>query len=163
MKHFNYAILILSSLLIFASCKEKSRVDKMEEFRSELNQQDTLTMLKLCDDCMNSLKAGKIDQVIASLYEYNDTTEEVTPLTPATEKSYRKKFKIFPVLDFERVSYSFQLEGCNDVKYKVKFAESDNVEETGEFKTMYMFNPVKIDGTWYLTVKRPGQDFDTNM
>ena len=65
--------------------------------------------------------------------------------------------------NFERVSYSFQLEGCNDVKYKVKFAESDNVEETGEFKTMYMFNPVKIDGTWYLTVKRPGQDFDTNM
>ena len=161
MKHFNYAILILSSLLIFASCKEKSRVDKMEEFRSELNEQDTLTMLKLCDDCMNSLKAGKIDQVIASLYEYNDTTEEVTPLTPATEKSYRKKFKIFPVLDFERVSYSFQLEGCNDVKYKVKFAESDNVEETGEFKTMYMFNPVKIDGTWYLTVKRPGQEFDS--
>ena len=115
-------------------------MDKMEEFRSELNEQDTLTMLKLCDDCMNSLKAGKIDQVIASLYEYNDTTEEVTPLTPATEKSYRKMFKIFPVLDFERVSYSFQLEGCNDVKYKVKFAESDNVEETGEFKTMYMFN-----------------------
>ena len=36
MKHFNYAILFLSSLLIFASCKEKSRVDKMEDMKLDV-------------------------------------------------------------------------------------------------------------------------------
>ena len=69
-------------------------------------------------------------------------------------------FRIFPVVDYELVYYSFQLEGINDVKYKIIFAQEENVAENGEAATALMFNPVKVDGSWYLTVKKAGQKFD---
>ena len=63
-----------------------SREEQIEVFRSELTEADTTTMLKLADNAMEQLKAKKIDQVIASLYEYNDSTQEVKPLSKETAK-----------------------------------------------------------------------------
>lgn len=160
MMKYIHLLAFLSLGLAVTSCHKKTRVEEIQEFRLELTSEDTVSMLKMCDDCMESLKAGKIDEVIGSLREYNDSTNSISPLTPETEAAYRKKFQLFPVHSYKRAYYSFQLEGCNDVKYEVEFAETDNVQETGEYKTNYMFNPVKIDGVWYLTMKTETQSFD---
>jgi hypothetical protein len=76
------------------------------------------------------------------------------------KKSLKRRFKLFPVLDYRREYYSFMLEGCNDVKYKVTFATSEQ-SGTGEAPTtMFMFNPVKVDGEWKLCVKAPEKEVD---
>lgn len=142
------------------SKKQKSREEMIKEFRSELTAEDTTAMLSLCDSAMSQLKAKKIDQVIASLYEYNDSTKELKKLTKETEKRYRKRFKMFPVLGYNRVYYSFMLEGCNDVKYRVSFATADQAGTDDAPQTMFMFNPVKIDGEWKLCVKTPTDEID---
>ena len=164
MKKYIYIISAVALLCMISSCKNKkkdmTREDRIEEFRNELTEADTTTMLTLADDAMEQLKAKKIDQVIASLYEYNDSTEEVTPLSDTMKKRLERKFKMFPVLDYYREYYSFMLEGCNDVKYRVTFATAEQAGTKEPATTMYMFNPVKIDGDWKLCVKTPQDEFD---
>ena len=52
------------------------------------------------------------------------------------------------------------LEGCNDVKYSVTFATAEQVGGDKPATTMYMFNPVKVDGEWKLCVKTPTEEVD---
>ena len=141
--------------------KQKTREERIEDFRAQLTAEDSTTMLRLADEAMEQLKARKIDQVIASLYEYTDSTQEVKPLTEKTAKRYARLFKMFPVLDYKREYFSFMLEGCNDVKYKVTFATAEQSGTNEAPTTMYMFNPVKVDGEWKLCVKTFEDEFDS--
>jgi len=147
----------------FISCKDKkkeTREERVAEFRAELTAEDTATMLKLCDDAMKELKAKNIDKVLASLYEYTDSTEDLKPLSEELKKKYRNQFQIFPVMEYERKYYSFQLEGCNDVKYEVTFATAEQTGTGQPAKTAFMFNPVKINGEWKLCVKTADEEID---
>lgn len=161
MKKLNYLLIAVAVLCLGTACsnKKKSREERVEEFRGMLTANDTTQMLQICDNAMEQLKGKKIDEVIATLYEYNDSTEELTPLTDQMKKRLARRFKRFPVLTYNRQYYSFMLEGCNDVKYEVVFATP---EQTGadSAKTMYMFNPVKVDGEWKLCVKTSKDDID---
>ena len=160
-----YVITLL--LCMIASCTNKksqqsTQVDEVELFRSELTTQDTTIMLNMCDNAMEMLKSKRIDEVLASLYLYDDSTKQVSPLPDNLNKRYARMFKMFPVLSYELQYYSFMLEGCNDVKYEVTFASA---EQTGNGKpatTMYMFNPVKIGEEWKLCVKTAENGFDQN-
>lgn len=153
----------LSVSLSSCSEKKKSRDQQIDEFRSELTKEDTTTMLKLCDDAMEQLKAKNFNAVLSNLYEYTDSTQEVKPLTENTRKRYLAKFKMFPVLDYTRVYYSFQLEGCNDVKYDIVFATAEQAGTPEPAKTAFMFNPVKIDGNWKLCVKTANDEIDMHL
>lgn len=162
MKKISYILIAVAAMVLATACSNKkaqTREEQVEEFRSMLTAADTTQMLQLCDNAMELLKGKKIDEVIASLYEYNDSTEELTELTDATKKRLARRFKMFPVLAYNRQYYSFMLEGCNDVKYEVTFATP---EQTGadSAKTMFMFNPIRIDGEWKLCVKRPQDEHD---
>ena len=80
--------LSLILILSFGSCsgdKKKSREQQVEEFRMELSKEDTAQMLKLCDTAMEQLKAKDYNQVLASLYEYTDSTQEIKPLSEKTK------------------------------------------------------------------------------
>jgi hypothetical protein len=161
MKKFNYILMAVAVLMLATACskKAKTREERVEEFRSMLTTNDTTQMLQICDNAMEQLKGKKIDQVLASLYEYNDSTEELKPLSDKFKKRLEKRFKLYPVQEFKRQYYSFMLEGCNDVKYEVTFRTA---EQTGgdAAKIMFMFNPVKKDGEWKLCVKTPTDEID---
>lgn len=159
-----YIAASIAVLLALTSCggknKEKTREERVEEFRSKLTAADTTAMLQLCDDAMEKLKAGDTEGVLASLYEYTDSTQEVKPLSELTAKKYSRMFKMFPVLSYQRKYFSFQYEGCNDVKYEVTFANADQTANGEPAKTSYMFNPVKSDGEWKLCVKTADDEID---
>ena len=149
--------------IAFSSCKNEKKPSDMRqvlEFRSTLTKQDTTQVLDLANKCMELLKNKNIDQAVASLNEYDDSLCQVKPLSKESEQGVRKMFKLFPVLDYELSYYSLQSEGINDVKYTVTFAEEQNPEQNGRPVTSYMFNPVKVDGVWYLCIKKAGQASD---
>ena len=161
-------IIILACILTTChfSCKskkDKTTAEEIYEFRCQLTHEDSLAMIKLCDDAMELLKNKKFEQVLASLYEYDDSTKEVKPLSELTKKKYLKTFELFPVLEYRRKYFSFMLEGCNDVKYEVVFATADQAGTPEPPKTAYMWNPVKIDGTWKLCVKTEHDKVDNKF
>lgn len=162
MKKYTTIIIAVAALVLLSACnkKEKTREERIIEFRSELTAEDTTAMLSLADNAMEQLKGKKIAEVLASLYEYNDSTKEVKKLTPETASRYERVFKMFPVLDYKRQYYSFMLEGCNDVKYEVTFATAEQVGTDKPATTMFMFNPIRIDGEWKLCVKTPLDQVD---
>ena len=157
MKKINYILIAVAALCLVTACnkKKQTREEQIEEFRSMLTASDTTQMLQICDNAMELLKGKKIDEVIASLNEYNDSTRELLPLSDSMKKSLKRRFKLFPVLDYRREYYSFMLEGCNDVKYCVTFATAEQAGTKEPATTMFMFNPVKVDGEWKLCVKTP--------
>lgn len=162
MKKINYILIAVAALCLATACKNKApqtREEQIEEFRGMLTASDTTQMLQICDNAMEQLKGKKIDEVIASLYEYNDSTEELTPISDELKKRMQRQFKMFPVLDYQRKYYSFMLKGCNDVKYEVTFATA---EQAGgkPATTMFMFNPVKVDDEWKLCIKTQDKAID---
>lgn len=155
--------LLFVALIYSCSNKQKTREEEVAEFRNTLTADDTTAMLQICDAAMEQLKGKKIDQVLASMYEYTDSTQEIRPLTKEVAERYRRQFRMYPVLDYERKYFSFQLAGCNDVKYEVTFATAEAAGTEEPAKTSYMFNPVKIDGEWKLCVKTATDDIDITM
>lgn len=143
--------------------KDKTTAEEIYEFRSQLTQEDSIAMVKLCDDAMELLKNKKFEQVLASLYEYDDSTKEAKPLSELSRKKYLKTFETFPVLEYRRKYFSFMLEGCNDVKYEVEFATAEQAGTPEPPKTAYMWNPVKIDGEWKLCLKTEHDKVDNQF
>ena len=164
-----FSLPVFAAALAVVSCKnqpkseEETRSEKIEQFRAQLESDDTTTVLRLCDNAMNMLMNKQYDEVISSLYEYTDSTKEVKPLSSETAAKYLRKFKMYPVMRYERKYYSFQLEGCNDVKYDVIFASGESAGTSTPAIIGYMFNPVKIDGEWRLCVKTPADGYDGEM
>ena len=162
MKKIGYLVIALAALILATGCNsknKKSREEQIEEFRSMLTASDTTQMLQICDNAMELLKGKKIDEVIASLHEYNDSTEELTPLSEEMKQRMKVQFQRFPVLAYEREYFSFMLEGLNDVKYRITFRTAE--QNGGEpATTMFMFNPVKVGDEWKLCVKTMDKDID---
>ena len=50
--------------------------------------------------------------------------------------------------------------GQNDVKYDIRFFEKTDPADTTPNTIGFMFNPVKVDGRWYLCIKEADQDFN---
>ena len=154
--------MVLAAIIVILSCsdkKVKTREEQIEEFQRLLTASDTTQMMQLCDNAMKQLKDRKFDEVIASLHEYDDSLKQLKPLSEEMMKRLQRQFQMFPVLDYECQYYSFMLEGCNDVKYKITFATA---EQTGgdPATTMFMFNPVKVGDEWKLCVKTQDKEID---
>ena len=162
MKKLSCVLMVFASVIVFLGCSDKkamTREEKIEEFQSLLTASDTTQMLQLCDNAMEQLKGKMVDEVLASLYEYDDSLKELKPLSEEMRNRMQRQFQMFPVLDYECQYYSFMLEGCNDVKYKITFATA---EQTGgePATTMFMFNPVKVGDEWKLCVKTQDKEID---
>lgn len=164
-KFFTLFIAILS-LTAYYSCTSSSKkqqateISPEMEFRNSLTHEDSVKLVQLSDNCMELLKQNDIDGAVAMLHEYDDSTKTVTSLSPVVEKRMRHIFTVFPVKKYELEYYSVFREGLNDVRYKIWFAEEEDPAKNGEPVTHFMFNPVMVDGEWYLCVKGQGQEFD---
>ena len=142
-------------LVLFAACKGETKTSS-QIYQEGLTAQDSTIMLQKCNDCMQLLSEGRIDDALNMLVEYDDSIQQVSPLSEETRASYMRKFTLFPVLKYELKYISFTTQGFNDAKYEVQFGP----DEAGAPKTAYMFNPVKVDGQWYLCVKNANQAVD---
>ena len=90
MKKYILFAFVAILMFAFASCgdQKKSREERVDEFRSELTAEDTATMLKLCDNAMEDLKAKQYDKVLSNMYEYIDSPQQVKPLSEELKRKY---------------------------------------------------------------------------
>lgn len=146
-------------LCLTVGCGGKVKPTAAQEFRSELTAEDTTKMLGICEECMKTLKAGNIDGALNLLYQYDDSTKTVTPIGEEKRNKMRNTFTVFPVLNYRMVYFNFSTEGRNDVKYEIEFFEKADSTDQAPNTIGLMFNPVKVDDQWYLTMKEADQEF----
>jgi hypothetical protein len=153
-----YLLLVAFIALGLVSCKRSNAPVEgaPTEFQLGMTAEDSATIVKLGDSCMTYLKDGQMEQAIGMLCLYDDSLEQILPLTEEARANYQKLFTMFPVKEFNLAYFSFTEQGFNDLKYTVVFGP----EAAGSPKTSYMFNPVKVDGEWHLSVKNSMQDLD---
>lgn len=151
---------LLFAALLMASCVGKKaeqpqspEADK-EAFRSTLTAADTTAVMQLSEKCMQNLKSGEMDEALDMLYTLQDSLTAV-PLSEEQKNQLRNKFRLFPVKDYRLERFTFATENSNDVKYAIVFDEQDPAGKIG-----LMFNPVKLKGTWFLTLKESGQELN---
>lgn len=145
--------------MFVTSCKQQpaGKNKAQNEFVASLTKDDSTQMVKLCDDCMELLKQKDLEGALTMLREYDDSTNSIYPLTEETRARFQRIFTTFPVLDYQRIETTFMERGLNNVKYEIVFGEEN---EYGVPKTSMMFNPVKVDDQWYITMKRADQKVD---
>ena len=151
-------IFILSILALVASCRshssngQKTQKDAEAEFLSSLTQTDQDDVLNLADDCMTKLRDGLVREAVDMIYILHD--DVVYQKSDAyTEELVNRFERVFPVRSFERRYYSFSTEGNNDISYVYSFGDPDDKSHTMRL----MFNPVFVEGQWYLTLKDGSQ------
>lgn len=163
MKRSRVAILFFLTLImgvgVLSSCKKEkqSATESAEEFKSGLSATDTTDVISMCDACMQTLKAGNIDEAL-QMIQMVDSNLNVSPLDELHERQLRKTFKFFPVVDYRLENIAFNTSGLNDVKYQIEFFEKTDSLDTTPNTIGFMFNPVKKDGQWVLTVKQANQE-----
>lgn len=120
-----------------------------EKFINTLTHEDTLQVIALTNMCMDTLKAGKINQALKLIYYVKDTL--LLPLPLDKEQRLYNKFKRFPILNYKLDSYSFETPKNNTVKYQIEFTHKTNNNTPNTIN--FNFCPIKIDSAWYLSVK----------
>lgn len=159
---------MLSALVLVASCHsntptysgrhgEKTQMDAEKEFTSSLKSSDSLAVIKKGDECMNLLREGKIDEALSMI---NVLAEDaVYPMPESYAEQLRSRFTMMPVCDYVLDYMAFSTQGNNDLCYRYEFAPKN---EQGVAPTMkFTFNPVKVGGKWYLTLKDLGMSSKT--
>ena len=68
----------------------------------------------------------------------------------------KKRFTRFPVVDYAFEYLAFATQGNNDMKYTT-YSRLRAADERPSKGVSLMFNPVRIDGQWYLAIKTAGQ------
>ena len=144
-------VLVGVSCFLFSCGEKKKQLTPKEEFLMGLTAEDTVQVLTISRSCMDTLKAGNIDEALKMLFILRDG--KAIPLPAEKEQQLRKKFKYFPVVDYKLDYYSFSSTDNNDVKFQIEFFKHTSSDDHTPNTIGFMFNPVKIDGVWYLAVK----------
>ena len=144
-----FAVLVSCGPRYSGSNGEKTQKDAEAEFLASLTQSDQDAVLALADEFMDKLKAGQVEDALDMIYVlYNDVLYKKSE---AYTSDLVKRFKMFPVVEYERLYSSFSTEGNNDISYAYSFKKGSDGNPSQTMKLM--LNPVLADGQWYLTFK----------
>jgi len=153
-------LILLAAFAVLVSCGsrysgsngEKTQKDAEAEFLSSLTQESQDAVLALADECMDKLMAGEVEEAVDMIYVlYDDVLYKKSDSYTA---ELQMRFRMFPVRSYERLYYSFSTEGNNDISYSYVFSPAKDGSPAQTMKLM--FNPVYVDGQWYLALKDVG-------
>lgn len=159
MKKITLLFPLLYIPFLFSSCKQNS---SEKSFADELTQQDSIEVLHLADSCMTLLKERNLEKAIDMIYFLKDSST-VVPMDAGQRLTLSKMFKHHPVYDYELDYFTFSRQDLNDIKYRVQFFRLDGPDDHRPNTIGFMFNPVKIDGIWRLTMKNAWQTSQDQM
>lgn len=111
---------------------------------------------------MSLLKERKFDEALDMIYYLRDSITAI-PMDSTQRTALKKIFKHHPVYKYELDYFNFSKQDLNDIKYRVQFFQLDGPNDHRPNTIGFMFNPVKIDGTWKLTMKNAWQSSKEQM
>lgn len=151
--------LIVINAVGIVSCSNKEQKKQIQDTIQPLmylSKEDTTTVWNLTTEFLENLKSEKIDEALDMLY-YMDSGKKVVKLPEAMKERQKKVFQIFPVLSYNIDSIIFYSEKDSQVQYTIEFfkkAPGDNSPNT----TSFFIKPMRVNGTWYLTMADSNSD-----
>lgn len=148
-------LVVLCTLCLLAACHNNGgKQQKFQTFESAqaafqatLTSEDTAAVKAATEKVMSLLEIGQIDAALSQIYVVSD--DVLYRLADESLLSIKSKFENFPVLSYKLTDIAFLTPAINDVTYQYVFAKTPD----GDATIRVGFNPVKIDGEWYLTLK----------
>lgn len=153
---FKVVSAVLVSLVLYSCSGEKSQKTAHEEFVGSLSASDTIEIKNLCESFFSHMKAGDKDAAFELLYMLVEN-DKVEPVNAEYKAKIGNQFNIFPVLDFHSKEIRIGNAEDNIASYSIVFARDDQGKESA---ISFGFNPVKINGKWYLTVRNATSQLD---
>ncbi len=120
------------------SPKVRTYADAEREFLASLTAEDSLAVVDLAKEFFENVKYNKTDEALDMINVLENAV--LYRIDLASRDFLRPRFLRMPEEGWSLVRYSFSTPGVNDL-----------VCMYGGMKLV--FNPVKIDGRWYLTLK----------
>ena len=147
MKKSLFIFLAFAFALVSCNRAPRNYGEAEQRFVASLTQQDTVEVLKLGRDVMLGLRNGEADAAFSGLYMLDG--DELHPIDSASLSTMVQRFSGRPVRSYMISGLHFSTAANNDLSFR--YSSSDNIGNGSALKLM--FNPVKVDGKWYLTLK----------
>ncbi len=148
-----YLFLTLFVCLLFAACnnspKVKTYADAERAFIASLTPEDSLAVVDLAREFFEHVKNNRTDEALDMINVVDNSV--LYRIDMESRDFLRPRFLRMPEEGWQIVRYSFSTPGINDL-----------VCNYGGMKLV--FNPVKVEGRWYLTLKdgfMPSADMPT--
>lgn len=152
-------LFILLGISILCSCNRSSKapvyrthLDAENEFVASLSASDTTAMLGLTDKFMSLVKDGYVVDAVNMITVLSNSV--VYKPSDNYFDELVNRFSSMQIASYNLAGYYFTTEGNNDVCYQT-VSKSVNGREPKNVKVT--FNPIKVDGEWFLTLKDGNQ------
>lgn len=149
-------ILLLSIFaLSFTACNNKQKNTAEESLPilrpSEIitTGQDTTEVMDLVNQYMALFANNDLEGASSLLYHVKN--DSVHPYTAEERQDFKNHLSIFSVYDYKVNGIIFRSDKNNEVNVRIQIVPDGNISE-GKGTTEFVFNPVKIDNHWYLTL-----------
>lgn len=136
-----------------ASCGSKQNAENEETpFGQTLSADDTTKVLALAENCMQQLKTGNVDAAINSIYFIDNRDNTLVHIPDSVADRLKAKYTKLPVVDYTLDQFIFEDYDNNEVRYRIQI-----VRDQPDVTMALAFNPVKLNGEWFLTMKGVGR------
>jgi len=151
-----YLFSTLSFLLIFGACTDKAPKshDGQEAIVFEFSNSDSIDIISLADQYVACFNSGNIEGCADFLYTVRN--DSVFPLSTKQREGFLSSLQRMPSFGCERTDLTLKSDRDNKVQIVIFLAEADSTDLSKERPSVKFFlNPVKVEGTWYLTLYDP--------
>ncbi|MCR4581974.1 MAG: hypothetical protein K5764_00235 [Prevotella sp.] len=158
-KRFVLVFSLLCLVLSFFSCKYDKKPAEVQEPEPEFvfTKEDSATVISLVNDFVGKLQQHQLKEAVGMLYYLNGDT--ISELTEAQYKMQARSLSRIRGIRYELDYIKLETEKFNDAKINVVLFDKQE-GDTRPNAIGFHLNPVRRDGSWYLTT--PDNLSDTN-
>lgn len=150
---FKYLFLVLLSLLMVASCKNKKQGELKDSYirpaSMDFTKQDTTDIMGQLNNYVASVKAKDYNAAVQNLYIY-EGGDSIRPLDGVQKEHALETYKHLNVYDCAVNALMLKGETENMAKVALQIVKSGDLQK-GIGVTYVTFRPVKVNNKWYIT------------
>lgn len=152
MKLNNLFVISLIALLTFSSCSKKkpAKDPYLRPASMVYTAQDSADIWNLCQQFADFFGKNDFESCALMLYTYHD--KKVAPYNEEQRKEYIRKVQLFSNYGCRIDAFVLHSDRNNEVSLKVKLFNIGTLDDDQGITRLFL-NPVKVDDTWYLTLR----------
>lgn len=142
--------MVILSACTGSSSKKTDPEQEKAAFQASLTEADSVIVAAMCEQFFGLMSAENYEQAFAMLSELDDENR-LAYLSDETKQGLKNRFSAFKIDKVELFECVFNAPFDNLFRYVVTTKSLDQNDNALFFR--FALNPVKIDDSWYLTLR----------